>query len=247
MDTETTGMDEDDQVVELAILTCEVEVYSVGGRRREVLRPVTMLNTLISPTVAVKPEARAVHHLTDAELMLAPTLRRLLDARGGYFPELHGDVIVAAHNLEFDERMMAQSLEQAAGAFIGDAYLPQRRLCTYRAARHVYPQAARHSNQYLRYWLGIDLRLTLPPHRAAADVMVTHAVLQKMLEHATLDEMLDMRMKPALLASCPVGKFRGKSWEEVDSGMLRWILGRDFEPDVLHTARHHLRLRGGVR
>lgn len=246
MDTETTGVDEEDQVVELAILTCEVREFSLAGKVRQTLSPISMFSTFVRPTVEVKPEARAVHHITDVELDMSPTMTELIRWRG-FLPELRGDVVVAAHNLDFDERMLIQSLA-AAGVPCPDAALPhpQRRLCTYRAARHLYPTARRHTNQYLRYWLGIDIRLSIPPHRACADVMVTYMLLRRMLEHATLRELCEMRHAPALLPVCPVGKFRGQPWESVDSGMLRWIIGRDFELDVLHTARHHLRLRNGA-
>lgn len=241
-DTETTGLDEEDQVVELATVTMEMMRYEVGSRSWEVAEPVALWSTLIQPTIAVKPEARAQHHLTDKQLAAAPTMRSLLGDRG--LPEFSGDVVLAAHNLEFDERLLAQSIA-AAGYDAADC-LPVRRICTLQCSKHVWPAAPRHGNQFLRYWLNLVVPpLSGPPHRAGPDAVVTASLLQRMLETHSVEELLTLTNTRALLQICQIGQWRGRAWADVDAGMLRWILGKKFGPDEMHTARFWLDVRAG--
>ena len=57
-------------------------------------------------------------------------------------------------------------------------------ICTYKCALRVWPDLVSHSNQALRYTLGlinphgID-RKTLNPHRALSDVIVTSAIFER--------------------------------------------------------------------
>lgn len=70
---------------------------------------------------------------------------------------LEGAVIVA-HNAQFDRSMIPET---------GRPWI-----CSYRPARHLWPDAQGHSNQVLRYWL--DLRVDAQAaHSAAGDTLVT--------------------------------------------------------------------------
>lgn len=58
---------------------------------------------------------------------------------------------------------------------------------------------------------------------------------------ATGKEMVAWTKEPRLLPSCPIGKFRGKPWAEVESGFLNWMMGvADMDPDLKWNARHEL-------
>ena len=58
LDTETTGLDDDAEVVELAVIDCAGTV---------------LLDTLVRPSGPVPAEAAAIHGITDAMLADAPT------------------------------------------------------------------------------------------------------------------------------------------------------------------------------
>jgi exodeoxyribonuclease X len=235
VDSETTGMGDTDQVVELAA------VRLIEGPTAEDGSPVWVygqrFSTLVRPTVPVTLEARAVHHISDADLASFP---------------LMGDVplpwdptqdVLAAHNLEFDCRMLLQS-------GLPPAQLPVRRVCTWRCALHLYPESPSHSNQVIRYFTGVDVPPHEgAPHRALPDALVTSAVLAHMLRGHTVEELVDLTTRPALLLRVPFGKSRGRPWADMDTGFLEWVLSpkQDFNEDIKATARYwHERGRGRV-
>lgn len=90
LDTETTGLGEDAEIVELAI------VDAAGA---------TVLHSLVRPSVPIEPAAAAVHGLTDADLADAP---RLADLWPRVRDAIRGARVVA-YNADFDRRMLAQS------------------------------------------------------------------------------------------------------------------------------------------
>jgi DNA polymerase III epsilon subunit-like protein len=92
LDTETTGVEFGDEVIELAVI-------DVSGR--------VLFETKLRPTVDIHPEAFAVHEICIHDLDDAPTwpdiaprLKALLDGRD-----------VVAFNSEFDTRLLAQTAE----------------------------------------------------------------------------------------------------------------------------------------
>ena len=98
LDTETTGLDFDDEVVEIAIL--------------EVASGKALLNTLIRPTKSIPADVSDIHGITDEEVKDAPTFLEI-------YPKLR-EVLGAAsrcvtYNAEFDERMLAQSATAHGG------------------------------------------------------------------------------------------------------------------------------------
>lgn len=52
---------------------------------------------------------------------------------------------------------------------------------------------------------------------------------------------------PALLPTCPIGKFRGKPWSEVDGGFLEWMLRQaDMAADLKWNADREISRRMGA-
>jgi exodeoxyribonuclease X len=234
IDTETTGMEEQDQVVEFAAVTLRNDGPDCSWR---IDRTYT---TLVRPTVPVSVGARATHHITDAELAGARPMDQLTrdlediappSARGG-------SVFIAAHNAEFDIRMLRQS-------GVPDSILSAPKICTWRCALHLCPDAPSHSNQVLRYYLGVEVPpIDGPPHRALPDAIVTASVLLWMLDQGkTPAELVALTAAPALLNTLRFGKHRGQRWADVESDYLRWILRQDFGADEKHTAAYWLRER----
>ncbi|NMG50041.1 3'-5' exonuclease [Azoarcus communis] len=90
LDTETTGLGDDAEVVELAVIDC-------AG--------VVLLDTLVRPSGPVPGEAAAIHGITDAMLADAPTWSEL-HAR---FCDLVEGRQVVIYNREFDVRVIRQT------------------------------------------------------------------------------------------------------------------------------------------
>ena len=226
VDTETTGLSPDtDRLVELA---------GVARVQDELL----CWDSLCKPGIPIPPEAMAAHHITEQMVAGAQSPEDALSTMMRY---MGGESMVwVAHNAAFDRGFLARlapSLEPAS-----------RWVCTYRCALHLWPDAPGHSNQVLRYWLGLspDVPDGLYPHRALYDAIVTEAILRLMLQRWKLEDLVKMSQQPAVLTKVRFGKYRGYRWADVPRDYLLWCKKQqDMDDDVRHTASHYL--SGGVR
>ena len=90
LDTETTGLGDDAEVVELALVDCAGAV---------------LLDTLVRPSGPVPAEAAAIHGITDAMLAEAPTWSEVHDR----FCDLVEGRQVVIYSREFDTRVITQT------------------------------------------------------------------------------------------------------------------------------------------
>jgi DNA polymerase III epsilon subunit-like protein len=90
LDTETTGLEAHDEIIQLAIVDMQGNV---------------LLQTLVRPTVPVGTEARAIHGLTDEVLAQAPSFAQLHDT----LAVLLENCSVLAYHADFDRRLLAQT------------------------------------------------------------------------------------------------------------------------------------------
>ena len=181
---------------------------------------------LVNPGHPIPPQTRAVHHISDADVagaMDAASTRRKLSEG------MADDDIWAAHNAQFEQ------------AFFGGG--DRRWICTLKCAKHLFPDAPGHSNQTLRYWLGIDdqfddAQRAMPPHRAGPDTFVTAHILHRMLAITTPEEMVRLTTAPVRLRTVTFGKHRGAQWDDLPWDYLSWIASKsDLGADEKHTAR----------
>jgi exodeoxyribonuclease X len=179
--------------------------------------------------------------VTDEELARALTMQELLERNGlpGVWPDAgdDGEVVLVGHNLDFDVRMLRQS-------GVPDAAIPQQRICTLKCAKHLWPDAPAYGNNVLRYWLELRVEDALPPHRALPDATVTAAVLERMMQEKTVEELLELTGRPVLQTTIKFGKYSGKEWKDVDRSYLQWLLDPRRQPpfgeEVLYAARYYL-------
>lgn len=245
IDFETSDLPEKSGVVIEAAYT-DIILHRDG--MIELIFPVSRLYSPPIGTV-IDPAARAAHHLTDAELLGKP-----------YFSQTHvqdllrwrdadGDVYIVdylvAHNAEFEREML--------GSYIGTSpiELPPF-ICTMKCARRIWPNAEQFGLQYLYYYTDpergkqVDPQ-TRPMHRAGPDTYVTSQLLVSMLKTHQLDpyELAAFTKAPTYYHLCPIGKYKGKPWYEVDIGFLNWMCykAQDMEPDMKAAAKNELQLR----
>jgi exodeoxyribonuclease X len=226
VDTETTGFE--------AVGGGIIEIAGVW--RSEDLHELRWVESLCLPYegVRIESDAKACHHIQEADLVGAPTpaevLLRLLEQSRSSSP-----VIFVAHNAPFDREFIE-------AVMVGGGWPDIAWVDTCRCAKHLWPEAPRFGNQVLRYHLGLEPQVpsSSHPHRALYDAITTEAILQKMLETHTVYELVELTKKPVVLHTIGFGKYKGKLWREVDRGYLRWVLRQDFDEDVVHTAGHYL-------
>lgn len=221
LDTETQGLEAEHMVCEIG--WCDLVLSDAGWE-------IGSHGSTLCRVDEMPPQARAVHHISAVETQAFPPFSaEAMWAQA----KADGIDVVAAHYLAFDVMRF------------GEPQLPM--ICTYKAALRIWPQAPAHGNGVLRYWLedqGLiapDHALTLPPHRAGPDAYVTAHVLLALLQLAKGAEMVAWTRDPAVLPTCPIGKFRGKPWPDVEGGFLLWMLSQPtMEEDLKWNARREL-------
>jgi exodeoxyribonuclease X len=186
------------------------------------------IDMLCHPGRSIPPNTSAVHHIIDEDVQGArpwqDALRYIADPKFGPKPD-----IFAAHNAKFERQWITDAITHCAPW-----------ICTYKAALRIWPEAPLHSNQGLRYWrrpVGLDRKLADRAHRALPDAYVTALLLREMLDETPSGKLIEWSDQPAILIRVPFGKSRGMLWKDVDAGFLEWVLNRDFDEDILFTAK----------
>jgi len=223
-DFETTGLGPDDQIVEVGVV--DLKLYT--GDICEVT------SQIVRPPKPIQPTACAVHHITDDDVMSAPSWAEVGPQVFNGDPNV---IAYAAHNASFDRRLIGADL-------IGGKPF----ICTYKAALRLWPDAPGHKNQDLRYWLKlpVDRERAIPAHRALPDAYVTAHLLRELLNHASIDDLVSWSQQPALLVNVGFGKHRGMKWTDVPGDYLDWMISKgDFNEDVLYTVQTVRRRRQG--
>jgi len=159
LDTETTGLKDTDQIVEICLLDHDGSIA---------------FQSLVKPSVKIPPDATRVHHITDAMVSAAPTWPEL-------WPQLEPLLStrrIAIYNAEYDLRLLKQShvahkldWSTAISSFcIMKLYAQFRGDWNSRAGNYRW-----HSLDDARAQCGLDLPNA---HRAQADTLLARAVLQ---------------------------------------------------------------------
>lgn len=239
IDLETTGLDPSEAGI------CEVAWEDVDCRGNSIgLAP---HQCLIDPGVPIPPEASAVHHIVEEDVVGARRFSEVLPRIEAEVPaDFVGDesdrpVVYVAHNAEFEQSFMPSLAPW---------------LCTYRLALHLFPKLPSHGLQYLRYAipLAVNLPRTQAVHRAGADVAVTVPLLTVCLQALaglekppqTIGELIRFAEAPALLDRVPFKSSNYIRFEDAEYSLLEWIVERHAGGrDCVHTAAHHLEIRDG--
>lgn len=229
LDTETTGNEADDSLCQIA--------FKTGNDARV---------CLFKPHKLISIDAMAVHHITNKMVEDKPAFKFSNEHKilKDWFSD--ENTVLVAHNARFDVGMLKK-----------EELYPQNIICTLRVARHLDSQGKipRHSLQYLRYYLGIELEATA--HDAMGDVLVLEALFDRLLKKMTetlgseenaIKEMIEISSRPSLMQAFSFGKHIGKTVEEVaktDRNYLEWLLAQKIqneadEEDWIYTLKHYL-------
>ena len=144
---------------------------------------------------------------------------------------------------------MSPTTAASERAFLDPLLGKQSWFCTYRAALRVWPDAPVHSNQVLRYWLGLTEpfgrpRSTIRAHRAHADALITAAILVELLKCATWEALIRWSAEPALYSRLTFGKHRGMKYADAPLDYLEWMATKsELDGDTKGSAQHWIRLR----
>jgi DNA polymerase III epsilon subunit family exonuclease len=152
LDLETTGLvAEIDRVVEIGAVRFDASGREIGRFER-----------LVDPERPMSPAAEAIHGISDADLVGAPTSRAVLPE----FLDFLGDpstTALLAHNAVFDAQFLGHELERAGLPRPGHAVID-----TLALARRRLPDLIDHRLDTLARLLNLDAE---DPHRALADCL----------------------------------------------------------------------------
>ncbi len=163
LDTETTGLDGTDQIVEICIVDCDGAV---------------LVDSLVKPKGKIPAEAFAIHRISDAMVKSAPAWPRV-------WPEVETALAgrrVAIYNAEFDVRMMQQShaKHKLAWDFPDDPFFCLMKLyAQFRGEwNYKYGNYRWHSLEAAAMQCGIQLPDRV--HRAKEDTLLARELLEYM-------------------------------------------------------------------
>lgn len=231
LDTETTGLDPNARLVQLAYKT------SATGES---------LNEYFKPPIPISFGAMSMHHITEKKVADKPVFGGSA-AQARLIALLAEGHIPVAHNAAFDIHILKNE----------DVTIGQH-IDTLRLAKHLVT-SEQYKLQYLRYFLDLDAEGL--PHDAAGDVMVLEALFNRLRsltqekftlagDDEVLAKMLELSQTPVLLKTFGFGKHINKTFEEVsfsDRGYLEWLYGSeskknksDQDEDLVHTLKHYL-------
>lgn len=211
IDTETTGMGPDDQVVELGAAFGRLMDFGVFSLEQAV-------EELINPGRKIPPQSSAVHHITDKMVKGKPTLDDVME-------DLPVAEVYVAHNAKFDRGFLPH-LKAAPW------------ICTLKCAYHLWHDAPSYGLQTLRYWLGYEIPDTAGrhAHRALYDVVTTMVLLEQLSKHLTIEQMIEISSRPRLLRVINFGKHAGTKFKDLPPDYLDWMRRqKDFDEDVVYT------------
>ncbi len=238
LDTETTGTDEKDRVIQLGYMI-------LGGKEIEVH------NAFCSADVPINFAAMEVHGITPEMIegkpkcVELPAYKRLLELNT---PENY----MIIHNAPFDLKMLEKEGFEVAMKVID----------TLRVAKHIFEDEEAHRLQYFRYKMGLykeeqkeadALGIEVKAHDAIGDVLVLKLFLTKLRQAVEekfpgenpVEKMVDLTNTPILIKTFRFGKHKGKTLQEVaqeDAGYLRWMLSSmdNLDDDLRYSINYYL-------
>jgi DNA polymerase-3 subunit epsilon len=161
LDTETTGLGNDAEIVDIAIIDSD---------------GTELLNTLVRPTLLIPPGATEVHGITNEDISRAPTFADISPNLNSYSNRL-----IVIYNRDYDLRVCHQS----AKARDVEPWAPPETICAMELYAEFYGDWNNYHKSYrwqkqsdAAHQLGIEIPADL--HRAAADANLCRLIVEAM-------------------------------------------------------------------
>lgn len=232
-DTETTGIKEQDRIIQIACMiideTNKAEIFE----------------DLCSCDVQISLEAMETHHITSKLLKDKPKLT-LTQCYKKIEENNKNSNYLVAHNINFDLGMIEK-----------EGFINQYKLIdTLRCARHLLKDAPHHRLQYLRYYLELfeieddeakKYNIEIKAHDALGDVLVTKLLLSKLIEivkneYKSKDAMQvleELTKTPIFVKTFKFGKYKGRDINEIykeDKNYISWMMNNlTLDEDLQYT------------
>ena len=168
LDTETTGLDETAEIIEVSLIDCHGTV---------------LMNTLVRPSQPIPEEASAIHGITNIMVVNAPSWQQIRR----HFLELVSGRPVLIYNADYDTRIIRQT--DAPYGLPLPALDAHCAMLTY--AEHWGQWDERRDNwKWQRLTAAAEQQGVIPegqPHRALADCRMTLGIIRAMAQEVAHD------------------------------------------------------------
>jgi len=221
IDCEMTGLDlENDRVIEVACALFKGE---------EVIET---FDTLIDPGIPIPDASIKIHNITDLMVKGKPKIEEVIPQ----IASMVGKRIVVGHGIEGDIKILKASANRAGIPFI----IGDRMIDTFRLSR-LYGDSPTNSLNQLRQHFNIEAE---GAHRALGDVIVNIQVFRFLAKkYKTTADLFHVLSKPILLKAMPLGKYKGRPFNELPLNFLQWAVRQQFDEDLLYSIKMELNKR----
>ncbi len=238
LDTETTGTQDQDRIIQLGFLVLDSKNVSV-------------YNAFCSSDIPISYAAMEVHGITPEQIEGKPSCQET-EAFAALNALNVSENYLIIHNAPFDLKM----LEKEGFA------CHMKLIDTLRVAKHVFEDEEAHRLQYFRYKMGLykqeeaeaeALGIVVKAHDAIGDVLVLKLFLSELRKAVeakfsnvnAVEMMVELTQKPILIKMFRFGKYRGQAVADVareDSGYLKWMLDKmeNLDEDMRYTINYYL-------
>ncbi len=222
LDCESTGLDpEKDRIVEIGIARFTFD---------HILQS---FESLVDPECEIPQISQDIHKISAEMLKDKPKIAEILP---DILKMIDGHVLVG-HGIGFDIAIIAAEAKRHQ---IPAGLEKQQFIDTLRMAR-LYGESPINSLERLRQHFNIEPE---GAHRAMSDVIVNIEVFKYLAKsYQTTEQLLETLKKPIKLKVMPLGKHKGRKFDEIPLEYLLWAERKDFDQDLLFSIRSELRNR----
>jgi len=222
LDCESTGLDEEqDRIIELAAVKFTFD------------KTIKTYETLVDPKQPIPELSQTIHHISDEMVAGKPTIEEIL-------PELLSFIdghIIVGHKISFDLSLIHFEAERAN---IPSPLRSIKSIDTLRLAR-LYGECPSNALDSLRIHFNIPAE---GAHRAMNDVVTNIEVFKHLVTSFKTTESVMKRLeKPVKLKQMPLGKHKGRDFDQIPIEYLKWAASKDFDEDLLYSIRSELNNR----
>ncbi len=222
LDCESTGLEpETDKIVEIAAARFTFE------------KIVQEIESLINPECEIPSISQEIHKISQEMVANKPKIKEVLP---DLLKMIDGHILVG-HGIGFDIALIAAEAKRNQ---IPCNIHQLRFIDTLRLAR-LYGESPVNSLEQLRKHFNIQPE---GAHRAMSDVIVNIEVFKFLTKnYQTTEQVFKALEKPIKLRAMPLGKHKGRRFEEIPVEYLLWAERKDFDQDLLFSIRSELRNR----
>jgi DNA polymerase-3 subunit epsilon len=222
LDCESTGLEpKSDRIVEIAVCQFTLD------------RMMEQYETLVDPGCDIPQTSQDIHKISQEMVQGKPKISEALPK----ILKLIDNHILVGHGIPFDIALIAAEAKRHQ---IPCRIEQQPYLDTLRMAR-LYGESPVNSLQQLRQHFNIEPE---GAHRAMSDVLVNIEVFKQLAKpYSTVESLFQVLQKPIRLKVMPLGKHKGRRFDEIPIEYLFWAEKKDFDQDLLYSIRHELRSR----